>query len=91
MVDKIIAIISKAVTYVRRRLSGDKVINQNSRALDCKKSAYQSIGPSRVRKDEYSAEPRFPPAVILYIRQHKKLDCLFIEKPRIITIRGFLI
>tara|TARA_R110001606_G_scaffold155837_2_gene298166 strand:- start:1983 stop:2195 length:213 start_codon:yes stop_codon:yes gene_type:complete len=36
-----------------RRLSGDKVINQDSRALEHEqKSAYQSIGPSRDRKEK---------------------------------------
>ena len=52
-VEEMIAIISKIITYVRRRLSGDKVINQDSKALERKqKSAYQSIGPSRDRKEK---------------------------------------
>ena len=56
-----------------RRLSGDKVINQNSKALERKqKSAYQSIGPSRDIKEKSLTEPRFPPAPILYIRWCKK-------------------
>ena len=76
---------------MKRRLSGDKVINQDSKAPVLKqRSAYQSIGPSRVRKERGSAEPRFPPARILYIKWHKKSAYVFtMQKPRVITIRGF--
>ena len=46
--------ISKTVTYTIRRLNGDNVIiNQDSKAPILKqRSAYQSIGPSRDRKDK---------------------------------------
>ena len=44
--------ISKTVTYVKRRLSGDNVINQDSKAPVFKQQgAYQSIGPSRDKKE----------------------------------------
>ena len=48
---------------------GDKVINQNSKALERKQKVpvKVSVRPE-IEKDESHTEPRFPPAPIVYIR-----------------------